>query len=323
MSITVRDNGTFLVSIGSREGRVRKVFKTMAEAKAFERNPPLPKTVPVAEKPKKPKHTLADLLKRTRILKWQEDSGKQFDNAKLVVDFLGSNRLVSSIDRSQVNSLIESLYCKGNSSSTINRKLSALSVMLSVAEDEGWIEHHIRIPRQKERQGRKKVITKEEELIIYSVCDRLGMADLKDYIQFTLDTGFRKMESLNILVRDCQDGIATLYDGETKSGKGRKVPLTERAMRIVSARKFKVRLFEGMNEYSLRRDWDKLRDVLGYGEEFVVHTLRHTCATRLGEAGHSAMFIKEWLGHSSVVVSQQYVHLNVDHLKAGVESLKF
>jgi integrase/recombinase XerD len=42
--------------------------------------------------------------------------------------------------------------------------------------------------------------------------------------------------------------------------------------------------------------------------EFVLHSLRHTFGTRLGESGADAFTIMKLMGHSSVTVSQRYVH---------------
>jgi integrase len=42
--------------------------------------------------------------------------------------------------------------------------------------------------------------------------------------------------------------------------------------------------------------------------DFVMHSLRHTMLTRLGEAGVDAFTIMRIAGHSSVVVSQRYIH---------------
>jgi len=42
--------------------------------------------------------------------------------------------------------------------------------------------------------------------------------------------------------------------------------------------------------------------------DFVLHSLRHTMLTRLGEAGVDAFTIMRIAGHSSIVVSQRYIH---------------
>ena len=45
-----------------------------------------------------------------------------------------------------------------------------------------------------------------------------------------------------------------------------------------------------------------------FPKDFVLHSLRHTCLTRLGEAGADAFTIVKLAGHSSVTISQRYVH---------------
>jgi integrase len=45
-----------------------------------------------------------------------------------------------------------------------------------------------------------------------------------------------------------------------------------------------------------------------FPKEFVIHSCRHTALTRLGEAGADAFTIMKLAGHSSVTVSQRYVH---------------
>jgi integrase len=40
----------------------------------------------------------------------------------------------------------------------------------------------------------------------------------------------------------------------------------------------------------------------------VIHSLRHTFLTRFGEAGADAFTIKKVAGHSSVTISERYIH---------------
>jgi len=46
------------------------------------------------------------------------------------------------------------------------------------------------------------------------------------------------------------------------------------------------------------------------------HTLRHTCATHLLQAGMGIRELQEILGHSSIVTTEVYTHLSVDHIRA-------
>jgi hypothetical protein len=65
-----------------------------------------------------------------------------------------------------------------------------------------------------------------------------------------------------------------------------------------------------------------IREALGLSEEFVVHSLRHTMLTRLGEAGADVFSIMRIAGHSSVTVSERYVHPSPESLERSFEKLE-
>jgi integrase len=57
-------------------------------------------------------------------------------------------------------------------------------------------------------------------------------------------------------------------------------------------------------------------------EDFVLHSLRHTFGTRLGEAGADAFTIMKLMGHSTVTVSQKYVHPSPEFLETAMTRLQ-
>jgi site-specific recombinase XerD len=57
-------------------------------------------------------------------------------------------------------------------------------------------------------------------------------------------------------------------------------------------------------------------------KDFVLHSLRHTMLTRLGEAGAEAFTIKEIAGHGSIMLSQRYVHPSPEHRERAFERLE-
>jgi len=63
---------------------------------------------------------------------------------------------------------------------------------------------------------------------------------------------------------------------------------------------------------------------MGYGtdKEFVLHALRHSCASRLVNAGIDLYVVKEWLGHSSIQITERYAHLNPTKLAQAAEALE-
>jgi hypothetical protein len=73
---------------------------------------------------------------------------------------------------------------------------------------------------------------------------------------------------------------------------------------------------------SIDHQHDDVRDTLKLSEEFVVHSLRHTMLTRLGEAGADAFTIMKIAGHGSVTVSQRYVHPTPEGMERAFQRLE-
>jgi integrase len=59
-----------------------------------------------------------------------------------------------------------------------------------------------------------------------------------------------------------------------------------------------------------------------FPKEFVLHSLRHTCLTRLGEAGTDAFTIMKLAGHSSITISQRYVHPTGETIELAFDRLE-
>jgi integrase len=66
----------------------------------------------------------------------------------------------------------------------------------------------------------------------------------------------------------------------------------------------------------------KGKRVYRFSKEFVLHSLRHTMLTRLGEAGAEAFTIMKIAGHSSVTVSQRYVHPTTEAVERAFQRLE-
>ena len=64
-----------------------------------------------------------------------------------------------------------------------------------------------------------------------------------------------------------------------------------------------------------------MRETLRLRADAVIHSFRDTFGTRLGEAGAVAFTIMAAMGHSTVVVSQEYVHLTPEAMERAFERL--
>ena len=124
-------------------------------------------------------------------------------------------------------------------------------------------------------------------------------------------------------------GYVQVRQGKTKNSR-RAVSLTPRATAMLTLRKADAvnhLVFPGESleipflANSLAHQHRKVRDKLKLSAEFVVHSLRHTALTRLGEAGADAFTIMRIAGHSSIAVSQRYVHPSNDAMEVAFERL--
>jgi integrase/recombinase XerC len=62
--------------------------------------------------------------------------------------------------------------------------------------------------------------------------------------------------------------------------------------------------------------------IVGRGRDFVIHSLRHTMLTRLGESGVDAFTFMRIAGHTSITVSQRYVHPTSEPVERAFERLQ-
>src|SRR5436305_3900241 len=65
-----------------------------------------------------------------------------------------------------------------------------------------------------------------------------------------------------------------------------------------------------------------VRELLNLDPGFIPHSLRHTYGTRLGESGADAFTIMRLMGHSSVTISQRYVHPSPESMERAVQRLE-
>jgi len=146
-------------------------------------------------------------------------------------------------------------------------------------------------------------------------------------VPFLVDTGLRRRE-VTELTWDCvnfDERFVEIRKGKTKFAR-RKIPLTQRAEAILkNLPKCDERVFT-RNGRRIDTNWIShaflyARRRLKLPEEAVLHSTRHTFCTRLGKRGASAFDIQRLAGHSSITISQRYVHPSTDQLDAAIKLL--
>jgi site-specific recombinase XerD len=94
---------------------------------------------------------------------------------------------------------------------------------------------------------------------------------------------------------------------DTKNGQSRVIPLTRRADDALEG----WLESKPLTKDQIESRWRTMRRHLGYtsDRQFVIHTLRHTCCTRLIRAGMEIRRVMMWMGHKDINTTLRYTHL--------------
>ena len=281
------------------------------------------------------KNTLAYALMRTMRERWEgtKSANTTRYNVTRLAKEVGYWPL-ASIDYDRLKTYGLELAEAGDSPATRNRKMS----LLHTAIEEAWKRKEIpempHFPRWKEAFIKERYLTYEEERALAASMAR-HTPEADDFgrymmlaVPFLLDTGLRAGELLLTRTQDLGDRI-WLPHGSTKSGRGRSVPLTPRARECLTAllaspvhRELQDLYWKDKAIPSQRLGRRFKLEVARAGIEGVtLHTLRHTCASRLVQAGVSLYAVKEWLGHSTIQMTERYAHLAPSSLDSAAAAL--
>ncbi|ESY41881.1 integrase [Mesorhizobium sp. LNJC384A00] len=239
-------------------------------------------------------------------------------NAKTVVEYFGEKKPVADIGSADIAEMRADLADRGLTHSTINRKCAALSKMLHVALDAGVINKMPRIRFSKEEQTKFRYVDELEERAILAYWLASGDQDLHDLSEFLIDTGARcYSEAMDAKWDAFAKGFTSVTFWHTKTSKPRTVPLTRR-VRDTLARRWKTHQnragpFTGGSKDTMRGRWSKMRSGTGL-HDVTPHTLRHTCCTRLINAGVDIKRVMTWMGHTELTTTLRYMQIRPNGL---------
>jgi integrase len=146
-------------------------------------------------------------------------------------------------------------------------------------------------------------------------------------VPFLVDTGLRRGEVVGLVWDNVNfaERYIQVAKGKTASAR-RKVPLTHRAEAVLKALPHCDERVWTLNGHRITVDWIshaflRARLRLKLPDGAVLHSTRHTFCTRLGEKGADAFAIQRLAGHSSITISQRYVHPSAGRLDAAIALL--
>lgn len=247
---------------------------------------------------------------------------KDFRNAEarsqFAVDFFGENTKAATLDINELERYARALRVAGNRPGTINRKLAAVSKMLSFAEQRKLISSLPTVPLEDEPEGRSRFLDTAEAHRALAMLEIMGEHDYRQLTIFLLETGARASEAFDLQHPDVRTGkrpTATFRD--TKNGTDRTVPLTPAAVSSIAF--FKGRNeggpFEGLTYWEYRAAWDRCRARLGETfADVTIHVFRHTRCSWLVQDGVDLRRVQILMGHKDIKTTLRYAHLAPDHL---------
>jgi integrase len=209
----------------------------------------------------------------------------------------------------------------GRSVMTVNHSLRTLRRALILARDWKLVREVPKIKLLPGEHERDYVLTDAElKRMTDYVATAYPTSLMRLLLPFLVDTGLRISEAC-ALQRDhvqmsTKPWSIKILKGKTKYAK-REIPLTARAASCLDqafkhSRSSYAWTTKGgrkpLGRHYPSQQFRVIRDAIGLPDDCVLHSTRHTFCTRLGNAGADAFTIQKLAGHSSIVISQRYVH---------------
>lgn len=206
--------------------------------------------------------------------------------------------------------ITEKHLCEG----TVNYIHSALKFFYTKILDREWRTEKLK--RIKERRKLPVILSQAEVKAILEVTENLKH---KTILATIYGAGLRISEAAKLRVVDIDSNNMQIIIREGKGKKDRYSLLSQNNLSLLREywKRYKPSdfLFLGKNPNgyitprSIEKVFEKARSKAGIKKAATVHTLRHSFATHLLEAGTDICYIQRLLGHTSLQTTTIYLHL--------------
>jgi integrase/recombinase XerC len=245
-------------------------------------------------------------------------------------DFLGGGEL-SGVDHQKLRSFIGHLLKQKEKKSSIARKLSAIRSFYRFLNKKGVTTGNparlVATPRREKRLPAVLTADDAQRMMDGGGKESDGETERRDQavVETLYSTGIRAAELVG-MNRDDINRDDRLIRIRGKGRKERIVPIGQTALGAIDdylSRKkegaenpavFTGRAGNRLTVRTVQRILEIRRKKLGLAQKASPHTLRHSFATHLLEAGADLRAIQELLGHASLSTTQRYTHVNLDSL---------
>ena len=218
----------------------------------------------------------------------------------------------------------------GLSKTTAGRRLAAVRSFLKFLIREGYLKSNPAklVTTPKAEQHLPRFLSVDDVFALIEKPDTTGFDNARDraILELLYSSGLRVSElaGLNLEDLDTREGLVKVR------GKGKKeriVPLGSKAVEAIKTYMVEKILLKKKNkalflnksgtplsDRGIRRIVVKYARLIGVSGKVGPHTMRHTFASHLLQAGADLRVIQELLGHSSLSTTQKYTHIDIAHL---------
>lgn len=220
---------------------------------------------------------------------------------------------LDQLDEQDVRFYLQSLVKANWSNSFINQNINSIKFYYEIVL--GMPNRFYDIERPRPQKKLPVVLSKDEVKRLINATNNLKH---KSILSTIYSAGLRRSELINLKLKDIDSSRMMIKINDAKGNKDRYSLLAKTTLQDLRAYyiKFKPKtyLFEGRNgsKYSAT----SIASIINYAQSnagikkpVTAHTLRHSFATHLLEAGTDLRYIQLLLGHNSTKTTEIYTHV--------------
>lgn len=230
-------------------------------------------------------------------------------------------RSVDEIASEVIKRYIGELADEARSSAYVNQAISALRFWLCESERRSGFADCWDRPRKQRKLP--AVLTQEEAMQLLKVVEN---AKHRALLVLIYSSGMRVSEAVRLRCRDIDAARGVIHIRQAKGRKDRYTLLSTFANTLLEPYMATLKpddyLFPGgdgpsrhLSIRSVQYVFERALRKAGITKSASIHTLRHSFATHLLEAGTDLRYIQELLGHSSPKTTQIYTHVSTRDIR--------
>lgn len=247
-----------------------------------------------------------------------------------LLQYLNNSTQVDSLSTEQLRAYF--LHCVNDlklSENTLHSRINAVKFYFEQVL--GREKLFVEIPRPKKRVILPNVLAISQVERLFSQLENLKH---KTMLYLAYSAGLRVSEVVNLKVRDIHSERMVINIKGAKGKKDRTVALSQGILELL--RKYYIAyrpqdwLFEGQypdspySTRSLQQIFRRAKTAAGILQDVTFHSLRHSYATHLHEAGTDLKLIQELLGHNDIKTTLRYTHVSnrtLENIKSPFDNL--